>query len=152
GDVRRKPERERAGEAVKRVAVISLAVIAIAGVAWLVALHIAPYEVVSYPAARAEWRSSDAWLLDRNGEALSRVRIDKSRRRGDWIELANVSPALVDAMLAAEDRRFRSHGGVDWFGLVGAFRETTSGGRRGGSTITMQLAAWLHPELERSGR
>ncbi|HTN28538.1 MAG TPA: penicillin-binding protein 1C [Burkholderiales bacterium] len=136
----------------KRVAVICSAVIAIAAVAWLAALHIAPYEVVSYAAARAEWRSSDAWLLDRQGEALSRVRIDKSRRRGDWVELANVSPALVDAMLAAEDRRFRSHGGVDWFGLAGAFRETTSGGRRGGSTITMQLAAWLHPELERSGR
>src|SRR6185436_10653659 len=135
------------GETVKRVGAIAAGVATIAALAWIVPLEIAPYEVVSYAAARAEWRSSDAWLLDRNGEALSRVRIDKSRRRGDWIELANVSPALVDAMLAAEDRRFRSHGGVDWFGLVGAFRETTSGGRRGGSTITMQLAAWLHPEL-----
>ena len=136
----------------KLAAKIGVSLFATAALAWLVPLWIAPYEVVSYEAARAEWRSSDAWLLDRHGEPLSRVRIDKSRRRGDWVELAQVSPALVDSMLAAEDRRFRSHHGVDWLGLAGAFRETTSGGRRGGSTITMQLAAWLHPELERSGR
>ena len=110
---------------------------AVVALAWLVPLWIAPYEVVSYETVRAEWRSSDAWLLDRHGEPLSRVRIDKSRRRGDWVELAQISPALVDAMLAAEDRRFRSHDGVDWLGLASAFRETSAGGRRGGSTITM---------------
>ena len=136
----------------KRAAKIIAGLVAIAAVAWLVALWVAPYEVVSYEAARAEWRSSDAWLLDRQGEALSRVRIDKSRRRGEWVELARVSPALVEAMLAAEDQRFRNHDGVDWLGLASAFRDTSAGARRGGSTITMQLAAWLHPELERSGR
>ena len=136
----------------KRVAAIAAGVATIAALAWMVPLQIAPYEVISYAAARAEWRSSDAWLLDRRGEPLSRVRIDKSRRRGDWVELGHVSPALIDAVLEAEDRRFRSHAGVDWLGLAGAFRETSTGGRRGGSTITMQLAAALHPELERSGR
>jgi penicillin-binding protein 1C len=136
----------------KRVAAIAAGVATIAALAWMVPLQIAPYEVISYAAARAEWRSSDAWLLDRRGEPLSRVRIDKSRRRGDWIELGHVSPALIDAVLEAEDRRFRSHSGVDWLGLAGAFRETSTGGRRGGSTITMQLAAALHPQLERSGR
>jgi penicillin-binding protein 1C len=137
---------------VKRAGAIALGVAALAAAAWVVPLQIAPYEVVSYAAARSEWRSSDAWLLDRRGEPLSRVRIDKSRRRGDWVELGDVSRVLVDAALEAEDRRFRSHAGVDWIGLAGAFRETSAGGRRGGSTITMQLAAALHPELERSGR
>ena len=115
-------------------------------------LHTAPFEVVSYAAARAEWRSSDAWLLDRRGEPLSRVRIDRARRRGDWVELSQVSPALIEAMITAEDRRFRAHAGVDWLGVAGAFRDASAGGRRGGSTITMQLAAALHPELERAGR
>ena len=136
----------------RRLRAIALAAAGIAALACFVVLRVAPYEVVSYSAVKAEWRSSDAWLLDRHGEPLSRVRIDKSRRRGDWIELAHISPALVDAVLAAEDRRFRSHDGVDWLGLAGAFRETSAGGRRGGSTITMQLAASLHPPLERSGR
>ena len=115
-------------------------------------LHTAPFEVVSYAAVRAEWRSSDAWLLDRRGEPLSRVRIDRTRRRGDWVELSQVSPALVEAVIAAEDRRYHAHAGVDWLGLAGAFRDASAGGRRGGSTITMQLAAALHPELERAGR
>src|SRR5204863_7173069 len=129
GDVRRKPQRKRAGETLKGIGAIAAGVAAIAALAWIVPLQIAPYEVVSYAAARAEWRSSDAWLLDRRGEPLSRVRIDKSRRRGDWVELGQVSPALVDAVLEAEDRRFRSHAGVDWLGLAGAFRETSAGGR-----------------------
>jgi penicillin-binding protein 1C len=46
----------------------------------------------SFEQVRASWRSADAWLLDRNGEALSRMRVDRSRRRGDWVELAQ-SPA-----------------------------------------------------------
>ena len=136
----------------KRATRAGLVLAAVIGAAWFASLHFAPYEVASYASVRADWRSSDAWLLDRHGEPLSRVRIDKTRRRGDWAELAHVSPALIEAMLAAEDRRFRAHGGVDWLGLAGAFRDASAGGRRGGSTITMQLAAWLHPQLERSGR
>lgn len=104
---------------------------------------IRPYPVISYEEAKAQWRSSDAWLLDRDGEPLSRIRIDRTRRRGDWAALADVSPALVSAIIEAEDKRFRSHAGVDWL----AFARL-----RGASTITMQLAAWLHPGLERGGR
>jgi penicillin-binding protein 1C len=101
------------------------------------------YEVISYEDVKASWHSSDAWLLDRDGEPLSRVRLDRTRRRGDWTALADVSPAFVAAALQAEDRRFRSHPGVDWRAFAGL---------RGASTITMQLAAALHPELERGGK
>ena len=113
---------------------------------------IAPYAVQSFAEVRSEWRAADAWLLDRNGERLSRVRIDHERRRGDWTALADVSPALVDAVIASEDHRFRTHSGVDWAGLAGAARQTTLGERRGGSTLTMQLAAQLNPGLEQGGR
>ena len=117
-----------------------------------VSLAFAPYDVVPFAEVRAGWRSSDAWLLDRNGEPLARVRIDKNRRRGDWAELNDVSPAFLSAALAAEDRRYREHRGVDWLGMLGALWDTGAGGRRGGSTISMQLAAWLNPELARSGQ
>lgn len=111
-----------------------------------------PYPVESFADVRSEWRGADAWLLDRNGERLSRVRIDHERRRGDWTALADVSPALVEAVIASEDHRFRMHAGVDWAGMLGAVKQTTIGERRGGSTLTMQLAAQLNPELERGGR
>ena len=126
---------------------------AIAGftLALVSSLFVAPYPVRPFEEVRAEWRGADAWLLDRGGERLSRVRIDHERRRGDWTALADVSPALVDSVIASEDHRFRSHAGVDWEGLAGAARQTSLGERRGGSTLTMQLAAQLNPELERGG-
>jgi penicillin-binding protein 1C len=137
---------------VKKLCTGFVAAVVLSFFGFFVFLEVKPFEVTAFETVRSGWRSSDAWLLDRNGQPLSRVRLDKERRRGDWAALADTSPALIEAMLAAEDRRFRSHGGVDWLGMAAAFRETTSGGRRGGSTVTMQLAAWLHPELERSGR
>ena len=51
-------------------------------------------------------------------------------------------------MIAAEDRRFREHGGVDWAAFLGAaWDNLAGGGRRGASTITMQLAATLDESL-----
>lgn len=120
------------------LALLLLPIVLLAG-----SLFVPPYEVLSFIEAREAWRSSDAWLLDRNGEPLSRIRIDKSRRRGDWIAVGDVSPAFMEMAIQAEDKRFRSHSGIDW---------PAFGGLRGASTITMQLAAWLHPELDRGGQ
>ena len=125
---------------------------ALAAAAFAVSLAVAPYPVSEFAQVRDAWRASDAWLLDRNGEQLSRARIDRERRRGDWVPLSEVSPPLLDLVIASEDRRFRSHWGVDWAAVPAAVRQTFAGERRGGSTITMQLAAYLNPELEMSGR
>ncbi len=58
------------------------------------------------------------------------------------VPLNEVSPLFLDALLAREDTRFRSHGGLDMRGLARAvFRNLTSGSvREGASTITQQLA------------
>jgi len=99
---------------------------------------------------RAAWRPSDAALLDRHGEVLHERRIDSTRRRLAWTALDDVSPALVTAVLASEDRRFREHHGVDARALAAAVRQRLSGGPpRGGSTVTMQLAGLLDPGLRR---
>ena len=112
----------------------------------------APYPVSDFAIVRTGWRASDAWLLDRNGEPLSRVRIDHNRRRGDWLAMDEVSTALTAAVLESEDRRFREHRGIDWRAMASAFRQTAAGGRRGGSTLTMQLAAYMYPALETGGK
>jgi len=91
-------------------------------------------------------------LLDRNGEVLHELRVDASRRRLGWSPLADVSPALQAAVIASEDRRFFAHGGVDGRALLAAALQRIAGGsRRGASTITMQLATLLDPELRRQG-
>src|SRR5712691_11003574 len=136
----------------RRILSIVLGAFGVLAGAFLIALQVAPYAVPDFESVRGDWRGSDAWLLDRNGETLSRVRVDHERRRGDWVAVNEVSPALTAAVLASEDRRFREHRGVDWLGMLGALQQTAAGGRRGGSTLTMQLAAYLHPALESGGR
>ena len=136
----------------RRVFVLLSGAAALAAVAVALSLAVAPFDVPPFGQVKAGWSTSDAWLLDRHGEPLSRLRLDMTRRRGDWTTLKDVSPALVAAVVASEDRRFAAHAGVDWRGLAGAAWDTGLGARRGGSTVTMQLVALLHPELDRSGR
>ena len=35
-------------------------------------------------------------------------------RRLGWVRLEHISPSLQATLLAAEDKRFYEHGGVDW--------------------------------------
>ena len=91
-------------------------------------------------------------LRDRHGEVIHELRTDPRRRRLAWTPLGDVSPALRAAVLAAEDRRFAEHGGVDARAVAAAVAERL-GGRpaRGASTVTMQLATLRRPGLRRRG-
>lgn len=124
-------------------------VAALALVLWL-----APGRVVVPPfdAVRAAWRPSETRVLDRHGEVIHETRTDAKVRRFAWAPLPEISPVLLAAVVASEDRRFHRHGGVDFAALAGAALGRLRGmPPRGGSTITMQLAARLDPALERGG-
>jgi len=96
---------------------------------------------------RANWRSSDWVLLARDGEPLARTRIDKSARRGDWVALSDVSPALREAIVVSEDKRFYEHAGVDWRGAAAAAWGNLWNTRtRGASTLTMQLTGLIEAD------
>jgi hypothetical protein len=93
---------------------------------------------------RDSFRVSDGRLLDRNGDVLHELRVDDGIRSLDWVPLSAVSSAIVNAVIRSEDRRFARHRGVDWIALGSAGWEALfRGGRRGASTITMQLASML---------
>ncbi|MCW5653833.1 penicillin-binding protein 1C [Hydrogenophaga sp.] len=101
----------------------------------------------TYEAARKAWRPSDTTVLDRDGEFLQRIRTDPTVRRGQWIGLQDMSPALRTAMVLSEDRRFHEHSGVDWRAVsAAAWGNLWNSRTRGASTITMQLAALLDEE------
>ena len=126
-----------------------------AGAAWTLAVHAATTPP-SFAAVQAAYTSSEALLLDRHGDPLSELRVDAKVRRLDWVPLAEVSPAMAATLIAAEDKRFYEHAGVDWAGLAGAAWDSmwrTVDGRRprGGSTIAMQLASLLDPALAPGG-
>jgi len=56
------------------------------------------------------------------------------------VEFKNISPNLVNALIATEDQRFYKHNGVDFYSFFTSVLSTAKGDRRGGSTITQQLA------------
>jgi penicillin-binding protein 1C len=98
----------------------------------------------SFDEVRSGWRSSDWVLLARNGEPLQRTRIDTTERRGDWVALQDVSPALREAIVVSEDKRFYEHSGVDWRGAAAAAWANLWNTRtRGASTVTMQLTGLI---------
>lgn len=102
---------------------------------------------------RSGYHSSYADLLDREGMFLHARRVDLTSNRLRWVPLAEISPALTEAVIFSEDREFWQHGGVDWSATALAAVKLMTGDRsRGASTITMQLAGLLDKELTwRSG-
>ncbi|MEW5788678.1 MAG: penicillin-binding protein 1C [Pseudomonadota bacterium] len=104
----------------------------------------------TFQSVRTAHLPSEAWVLDRQGHILQSVRADDRVRRLPWITLGDLSPAMVQALIASEDRRFFKHAGVDWTALAAAAWQNLSGqSHRGASTLTMQLAGMLDPALKR---
>ena len=103
----------------------------------------------SFKHVRGSFSRSEAILLDRHYQVLHEFRIDPAGRRLQWVELGEISPALTSAVIFAEDKRFSQHQGIDWKAMAGALKSLLSSRyERGASTITMQLASKLLPELQ----
>ena len=73
-------------------------------------------------------------------------------KRWTWVPLTRISSNLQRAVIAAEDASFFNHEGFDWEGIKDAAIENLESGemKRGGSTITQQLAKNLYLSSERS--
>ena len=123
-------------------------------IAWLLSLALvaALTPTPTFAELRADTLGSESTLLSRDGEPLQRLRVDMTRRQLEWSALDSISPSLVRAVVAAEDRRFWWHFGFDPASVFSALMDQFGNGRgRGASTITMQLAG-LMIEGDRFGR
>ena len=104
----------------------------------------------SFSDVKAAHQPSDITLLARDGEPIQTLRIDKSVRRLPWVALADMSPALLQAIVLSEDRRFHEHSGVDWAAVArSAWGNVWNTRTRGASTLTMQLAGLIDAGLAR---
>nr|MDJ0788899.1 transglycosylase domain-containing protein [Myxococcota bacterium] len=86
----------------------------------------------------------------------------ETRARGQavqhrFVDGREISPHLSVAVLAAEDQRFPTHGGLDWKEIGAALEDSLDGSPRGASTLSQQLAknlflwpgrSWLRKGLE----
>ncbi len=69
-----------------------------------------------------------------------------------WVSINNVNPALLRAIISMEDGNFFNHRGVDWKELSISLKTNKRSKRtkRGGSTLTMQLAKNLYFTTDKS--
>ena len=80
-------------------------------------------------------------LLDRDGNLLYEIN-DPNAGRRDYVSLDDISPYLLAAVIATEDKDFFSHPGFDLSAIFRSAIQNFSSGKTvaGGSTITQQLA------------
>ncbi|HEX7766614.1 MAG TPA: monofunctional biosynthetic peptidoglycan transglycosylase [Nitrospira sp.] len=85
-------------------------------------------------------------------QALAQDQRHPVPRQWTWIPLSRMSRHLQRAAIAAEDASFFIHEGFDWEGIKDAAIHNLEAGdlKRGGSTITQQLAKNLYLSTDRS--
>lgn len=81
-----------------------------------------------------------AYNSDNEEVELKRLVADQDRI---WVDYQDISPNIIHAVVAKEDKRFYEHKGVDWqrtvFALINDIIGSEGTARQGGSTITQQL-------------
>ena len=119
------------------IAIVAVFTVAIAAFAWVF------YVLVSGMPTRAELRAfrvmpSATVLFDASDQAVFTI----AREHRIEVPLAEVSPNLIKAVIAVEDRRFFDHDGFDPIRIAGSALADLRAGEaaQGGSTITQQLA------------
>ena len=87
-------------------------------------------------------RRSDLGQMVRVRAADGTLLVSLGPSFGRWLPYKDIPPTMRTAMIAVEDKRFRSHIGIDPIGVARSFkvRFDTGSWRQGGSTITQQLA------------
>jgi monofunctional biosynthetic peptidoglycan transglycosylase len=108
--------------------------------------------VMTLLVASLNWRNpSSTAFMDAERERLSQVKPPKAVTQL-WVPYSRISLAAKRAVIAAEDSAFTQHDGVDWNAIEQAIKTNAAKGKikRGGSTITMQLAKNLYLSADRS--
>ncbi|HZI38961.1 MAG TPA: transglycosylase domain-containing protein, partial [Acidimicrobiia bacterium] len=148
-----RPHRTRRSGRWRRWALRTVRRAAVAGVAVSVVVAAVPplRQAALYGASAAVLRGADRWaptvgpfadlatasrLVATDGRLLATLQ-EENRRP---LRLADVPLPVRQAVLAAEDKAFYRHAGVDPLALGRAAWRNLRGGRQGGSTITQQLA------------
>ncbi|MBI2726800.1 MAG: penicillin-binding protein 1C [Polaromonas sp.] len=107
----------------------------------------------AFDEVKRDFKPSDTVILDRNGEVIQRLRTDATVRRGQWVALPDISPALRTALVLSEDKRFYEHSGVDWRAVsAAAWGNLWNTKTRGASTISMQLAGLVDEDWRAGAR
>ena len=132
-----------ASSPLKRTLITTLKIAIYGGIVALIALVVAVgIAMSSLPSYQELVRRDDLGQMIRVRAADGTVIVSLGPSFGEWLAYDEIPPIMKNAMIAVEDKRFRSHIGVDPLGLARAVKVRFDRGRwtQGGSTITQQLA------------
>jgi penicillin-binding protein 1C len=138
-----RPKWARLGPRARRLLAVAAGVLAAPWLALVVAAALTPLpaELGAAPAYDASVR-----FVDREGALVKELRAgDGARAR--WVRLDDMGERVVVAIVAAEDRRFFRHAGVDPLAMLRAALDDAAARRvvSGASTLTQQLARIVVP-------
>ncbi|MEL7342653.1 MAG: transglycosylase domain-containing protein, partial [Bacteroidota bacterium] len=115
-------------------------VLFVIGFLFYVSFDLPPMEIIENPKSDLSTQ-----LISADGVVLQKY---YSRENRVNVSLDEISPYVIDALIATEDVRFRNHSGIDPMSFFTILYELVRSGEvRGGSTITMQLARNLYAEV-----
>ena len=90
-------------------------------------------------------------MYDKNGTAMLTLYDNRVATGGnrELVTYQDLPEHLVNALIAIEDKRFREHNGVDWWGTARATLYSVTGAKtQGGSTITQQLVRAAYEDTD----
>ena len=119
---------------------ITLGVLAFLGMMIYVSFNLPSFQEIENPQSDLSTQ-----IISADGQTLQTL---YSRENRTNVRLDEISPYVIDALIATEDARFYRHPGIDpksFFSILAEF--VKSGELRGGSTITMQLARNLYQNV-----
>jgi penicillin-binding protein 1A len=136
---RTKRQRKRFGHLVAGGALITLLVLVVSGftgaAVWMSSCNLDDLKPVN--------NGQNSFVYAADGSLLGSIPAEKNRQP---VDLSDMSKWVPQATVAIEDRRFWSHGALDYPGIVRALWANVRAGHvvQGGSTITQQLARNLY--------
>lgn len=84
----------------------------------------------------AQSQNQTSFIYGTDGDDVVEITRLHGEENRIWVNLEDMSEYLPEAVIAAEDKRFYKHHGVDWIRTIGVFVRQNN---QGGSTITQQL-------------
>jgi penicillin-binding protein 1A len=144
---RRRDRRRRDRMQSRRFVLVSVLAVVLGLLALLVAAAFTGAQAFRESCSLASLRpvsiGQNSFVYAANGTVLGAIPAEKNRQP---VALEQMSPLLAEATVAIEDRRFYSHDGIDYEGIVRAAVKNLESGEivQGGSTLTQQLVRNLY--------
>ena len=107
---------------------------------WLAVAVLALWSLAALLLVAARWIDPPTTAVQIQRRFQAWIHDKPYQKRFEFVPLAEISPDLQHAVVAAEDSRFYQHHGFDWHEIQIAAQEDLEGDRtRGASTLTQQL-------------